>query len=614
MFDRKLGPTRDSDSDALPVYSTKTQPDEQPPRVRRLTIARLLRSITLLVLLLVGYAYIRDAFETKADVSFEKRLGDSGNPAYLVKARHGAVATENVLCSDIGVGVLKAGGNAVDAAVAATFCIGTVNMFSSGVGGGGFMTVRIPPVQEGGESEVFTVDFRETAPALANTTMFPPYSNSSLFGGLSVAVPGEVRGLAAAHDRWGTLPWHSLIEPSIELAKGWTVQAELAKRITWFPDVMLSNPDWSAIFAPNGRFLEEGETIRRTNYSQTLAAIAAEGPDALYNGRIADSIVEKIQSTGGVLTHADLEGFSVKIDRALQGTYRGRKVYTTPTPSSGVVLLHMLNLIEQYDLSERSPLNAHRIVEAIKFGFAARTKVCDPSYINDTAKMDRIPTKEFAALIGPNITDNYTHSPDYYNPEYDVKIDNGTSHTVVVDKDGMAVSLTSTVNLIFGSQVMDPVTGILLNDEMDDFSTPKTPNGFGLWPSPYNYPEPGKKPLSSTVPTIIENADGSLALVIGGSGGGRIFGAVFQIILNVLEWDLDASAAVEFGRLHNQLFPVMTDADAWYPRELLDGLKERGHELSETGPVAAAVQLIALRDGYIFAASDSRKNGIASGF
>ncbi|KAK7057202.1 gamma-glutamyltranspeptidase [Favolaschia claudopus] len=541
-------------------------------------------------------------------------LGIGGNPAFLIKARNGAVASENILCSNIGVDILKAGGNAVDAAIAATFCTGTVAMYSSGIGGGGFMTVRIPAAAPGESSEVFTIDFRETAPALANKTMFPPLSNTSMFGGLSVGVPGEIRGLEEAHRRWGTLPWKTLIEPSITLAEGWQVQVELAKRITWFPSLMLENRDWSAVFAPRGTFLREGQVIRRTNYSRTLATIASEGPDAFYKGPIADSLINKIRATGGILSHADFENYTVKVERALEGTYRGRRVFTSHAPTSGPALLHMLNLMEKFPTEQRSPVNVHRAIEVLKYGFAARTKICDPAFNNDTSRIDEISTKTFADKVAPNITDDRTHLPDYYNPEFDVETDHGTSHTSVVDKNGMAVSLTSTVNLIFGSEVLDSETGVILNDQMDDFSTPGTPNGFGLWPSPYNYPEPGKRPLSSTAPTIIEHPDGSFAAAVGGSGGSRIFGAVFQTLLN-LDWGLDASQAVEYPRVHTQLLPAVVDVDTGYPPDVLAGLLERGHILAATPPIAAVVQLVMRKtDGHIFAASDSRKNGIAAGY
>ncbi|KAJ6586911.1 gamma-glutamyltranspeptidase [Mycena vulgaris] len=586
----------------LPVF---LPPPTTSKDSRKAPIALKLKVTTFCALL--GLLYYRSTSSTP-------HVGIGGNPAYLIKARNGAVATENLICSNVGVDILKAGGNAVDAAIAATFCIGTVNMFSSGIGGGGFMTVRIPPAHPDEPSEVFTIDFRETAPALANATMYPPHSDTSQIGGLAVGVPGELRGLEEAHRRWGSLPWKTLVEPSVALASGWTVQKELAQRITWFPSLMLGNPDFSAVFAPGGTFLREGEVIKRSNYSRTLATIASEGPDAFYKGPIADSLVRKVRATGGVLSHADLENYSVKVDHALQGTYRGRKVYTTHAPGSGPVLLHMLNLIEKFPMTARTPLNVHRAVEVLKFGFAARTKICDPAFNNNTQRIDEISTKEFADLVAANITDDQTHPPQYYNPEYDIKTDHGTSHTSVVDKNGMAVSLTSTVNLIFGSQVMDPETGVLLNDEMDDFSTPGTPNGFGLWPSPYNYPEAGKRPLSSTVPTIVEHEDGTFFAAIGGSGGSRIFGAVFQVLLN-LDLGLDASAAVEYGRVHNQLYPLAVDADVGFREELLAGLLVRGHELTVTGPVAAVVQIVVQReDGQIFAASDSRKNGIAAGY
>ncbi|KAI1794183.1 gamma-glutamyltranspeptidase [Ganoderma leucocontextum] len=504
------------------------------------------------------------------------------NSAYLVRAANGAVASENVLCSEIGVDTLKAGGNAVDAIVSTTLCIGVANMFSSGIGGGGFMTVRIPPTTPNASSDVFAVDFRETAPALSNRTMYVDNPLASRWGGLAVGVPGELRGLEEAHRRWGSLPWKTLVKPAADLAKGWPVPTELARRLQMFSTLMLNEPDWRAVFAPEGRLLREGEIIRRTNLSRTLKAIAEEGPDAFYKGPIADAIIEKVRTTGGILTHDDLEGYKVQVLRALQGTYHGRKIYTPHAPTSGPILQHMLNLMEHYDdlvKDGRTVLNAHRSVEAMKFGFAARTWIGDPAFHNNLSRVHEIPTKEYSDKIFPSITDESTHTPEYYNPMYDVVVDHGTSHSSVVDKNGMAVSLTTTVNLIFGSAVMDPVTGVILNDEMDDFSTPGTPNAFGLYPSPFNYPEPGKRPLSSTVPTIMEHEDGSFFLAIGGSGGSRIFPAIFQVLLN-LDWGMDVSAAIEYGRLHDQLFPTMVDADDILPPALLDGLRAKGHNVT----------------------------------
>jgi len=328
-------------------------------------------------------------------------------------------------------------------------------------------------------------------------------------------------------------------------------------------------------------------------------------------------MIGKIRAEGGIVSHDDLANYEVKVSRALEGTYRGQRIYTTRAPTSGPVLLHMLNLMEKYDLTAegRTDVNVHRLIEATKFGFAARTRICDPAFNDDPIRIDNIPLKSYGALISQNITDNRTHPPSYYNPIFDVPEDHGTSHTSIVDENGMAVAITSTVNLVFGSRVMDPVTGILFNDEMDDFSTPGAPNAFGLWPSPYNYPEAQKRPLSSTAPTIIENSDGSFYLVLGGSGGSKIFPAIFQVILN-LDWGLDIGSAIEYGRLHHQLYPEWLEADDIYPYDLLLGLQKRGHTLHvmDVNRVASVVNAVMLKDGTVYAASDSRKNGIAAGY
>ncbi|KDQ57609.1 hypothetical protein JAAARDRAFT_47513 [Jaapia argillacea MUCL 33604] len=601
----------------LPLYTLlKSSPTPRSKlRPRLLILLICLPSIILFI-----YQHLRLHLSHPPSPDFA--LSAPRNPAYLIKAKHGAVATENEICSNMGVDVLKAGGNAVDAIVTTTLCIGVVSMFSSGIGGGGFMTVRIPPTSPNTSATHYTIDFRETAPAASNATMYVGNPLAAMFGGLAVGVPGELRGLEEAHKRWGTVEWSKLVDPVVELAKGWKVGRELDRRIhmDYFKDLMLKNPDWSSIFAPHGTLLTQGQTIHRTNLSRTLSLISTHGAEAFYTGPIAESILSKINATGGIMTQADLDSYRPIVMEAVEGRYRGRKVWTTGAPTSGPVLIHMLNLAERFGGMAkggegRTEVNVHRVVEIMKFGFAARTKICDPAFNDDPARMNEITEQKFADLIWANITDDRTHPPEYYNPQYDVPIDHGTSHSSVVDKDGMAVSLTSTVNLVFGSQVMDPVTGVILNDEMDDFSTPGVPNAFGLWPSPYNYPEPHKRPLSSTAPTILENADGSFYLALGGSGGSRIFPALFQVILG-LDWGLDIGGAVEFGRVHDQLYPLVVDVDDVYPERFVRGLRERGHNvtLSDINRVAAVVQGVMMENGTIYAASDSRKNGIAAGY
>jgi len=545
------------------------------------------------------------------------------NPAYLVRATHGAVATENILCSNMGVEVLKNGGNAVDASVASVLCAGVVNMFSSGIGGGGFMTIRLPPSIPGDSSEGWTVDFRETAPAAANATMYIHDPNSSRVGGLSVGVPGELRGLAEAHSRWGALEWKTVVEPVARLAAGWRVGIELERRIAMFEHLMLGDPDWSSVFAPNGRLLREGELIRRTSLSQTLHTIAEHGAEAFYSGRILEALLAKIHATGGILTAADFADYKPIVRPALKGSFKGRTVYTSHAPTSGPVLLHMLNLQERFSDTVDENLRLHRFIETLKFGFAARTRIGDPAFAN-LSLIDTIASKAYAKAVFPNITDDSTHSPKYYHPTYDVDIDHGTSHTSVVDASGMAVSVTSTVNLVFGSRVLDPITGVILNDEMDDFARPGGPNADGLWPSPYNYPAPGKRPLSSTAPTILEHEDGSFYLALGGSGGSKIFGSVAQVIIGadaILsstsgdEW-IDISKAVEAPRAHDQLYPLRVEMDSSFDLENVASLKARGHNITvmDINRIAAVIQAVLAKDGRIFAASDSRKNGIAAGY
>ncbi|KAJ3989135.1 gamma-glutamyltranspeptidase [Lentinula detonsa] len=552
-------------------------------------------------------------FISRISDDFRPRLR---NPSYLIEAQNGAVASENVRCSEMGVQIMKKGGNAIDAAIASCMCIGVVNMFSAGLGGGGFLTIRVPPSSPTSRSEVFVVDFRETAPSLADETMYPPGGNSSQFGGLAVAVPGLIRGLAEAHRRWGHLSWKEIIEPSAELALGWEVDVELARRIPLYPDLMLNDPDWSPIFAPHGALLKEGEPIQRRNLSRTLFTIAAEGPESFYKGPIANSLVRKIQATGGIVSNADLENYRANVYPALEGRYLGKKFYVPGAPTCGPVLLHMLNILEKYDFDQVTGLNVHRLVETMKFGFAARTHISDPAFRNDTETIHEIHTKAYADAIRGNLTDDRTHSAQYYNPLFDMPEDHGTSHISVVDKDGMAVALTDTVNTIFASQVLDPETGIILNNEMDDFSVPGTPNAFGLWPSPYNYPQPGKRPLSSTVPVIIENADGSFYISAGGAGGSLIFTAVLQVFLHLLQ-GMNLLDAVGHGRLHDQIYPPVTVADNIYPEDLLDALRERGHNVTvfDINRISSVINIVVKQEnGTILAVSDARKNGIAAGY
>ncbi|CAH1766608.1 13199_t:CDS:10 [Entrophospora sp. SA101] len=476
-----------------------------------------------------------------------------------------AVASEEIHCSQIGVDVLKEGGSAMDATIATQLCIGTINAFSSGIGGGGFLLVR----DSNGTLE--TLDFREVAPLASYKTMFVKNPELAKFGGLSVGVPGEVLGMEIAHKR--------LFEPSIKLSReGFKVPSELANRLSY-----------SAIYAPNGKLLGEGDLLIRKNYSDTLESIANNGSYVFYNGYIAESLVNFIGESGGIMTLEDFQIFQ-PITR--------EPVITTDLPTSGPALIAMLNILERYQLIKdgMNDINLHRIIEAMKFGFALRTEMGDPLFINNTERVLEIMTKNYSGKLRQNISDTQTFEPLYYNPIYDVVEDHGTTHISAIDKNNQSVSYTSTVNLVWGSRVMDPSTGIILNDEMDDFSIPGVTNYFGLKPSPFNFVEPKKKPLSSCLPVIIET-DGQVETILGGSGGSRIISSVLLYILNIYDFDMNVLEAINQPRVHHQLVPNLVSIT-----------------MDEPFGYSQVQAIRKFKNGVIHAASDYRKNGVAAGY
>ncbi|CAG8632376.1 23241_t:CDS:10 [Cetraspora pellucida] len=515
--------------------------------------------------------------------------------SHLIIAKHGAVASELMDCSNIGIDVLKEGGSAVDAAIAAELCVGTINAFSAGIGGGGLMVIRLP----NGTSEI--IDSRETAPQVANKRMFIKDPISAAIGGLSVGVPGEIHGMKLAHERYGKLSWNRLFEPSIKLSRdGFPVGPELGMKLKVYKDLLEKDPALSTIYAPSGKILEEGEI-----------------------GSIAKSLIEEINRRDGIMTYEDFKNYKSIIREPIIGYHHGRKIITTPEPTSGPALIFMLNLLEEYRMSKLDGVNLHRIVETMKYGFARRTEMGDPDYFRDQAahkaRIREIISKQYAALVRANVSDSETFPPLNYNPLFDQMNDHGTTHVSVLDINDMAVSFTSTVNLFWGSKVLDPVTGILLNDEMDDFSIPGQPNSFGLWPSPYNFVAPGKRPLSSTVPTIVENEDGEVELVAGGSGGAKILSAVLQILVNIYDLNMDLLDAINSPRIHHQLLPDRLLMEQGFNYELVDKLLNIGHIILlhniEDREYSCQVHAVRkLKDGTIHAVGDFRKNGMAAGY
>ncbi|KAJ3085734.1 hypothetical protein HK102_013883, partial [Quaeritorhiza haematococci] len=509
----------------------------------------------------------------------------------LVVAKSGAVSAESPICSEIGAQILKDGGSAVDAIIASAangafplftkYIIHKFSFYPTVINSGGFMLFRSPK----GSAEVF--DFREEAPATANKDMYRGKpDNASKVGGLAVAVPGEIRGFEEAHKRHGKLPWKRLFEPSINISEnGWHVSEAMETRLGFIKDFILATPSFREIFAPNGTLVKKGDLVRRTRYAKTLRALAdsnnptesnprglgaGAASDLFYRGWIGQSLLRTINLSGGIVTEDDFANYDVRIEEPVVGYYRGRKVMSVGLPASGPPLISILNILEGYDLHEEglTPLNFHR----------------DPENRNVSTIMTKFMTKEAARLCRLNISDSQTFDPSHYGSKYDILDDHGTSHISVIAPDGSAASMTTTVNLLFGAKIIDHETGIVLNDEMDDFSKPDAPTDFGLPPAPANFISPRKRPLSSTVPTIVENGEtGLVEYIIGGSGGTHILTGVLQTLLNMIEYGMNAFDAVnDPNRSHHQLLPNEISVEYDFSPDLEAYLTNLGHKVKRT--------------------------------
>ncbi|CAD6445386.1 542ee6ce-5439-4df9-815e-cd030745262e [Sclerotinia trifoliorum] len=506
----------------------------------------------------------------------------------------GAVASESKTCSDIGTQLIRRGGNAADAMVGTTLCVGVIGMYHSGIGGGGFMLVRSP------DGEFETIDYRETAPAAAYRDMYKKKPREAVVGGNAVAVPGDLRGLEYLHKKYGQLPWHAVCNPAIHVARyGFPVTEDTVyymkavyNQVGW--NFLQDDPNWAMDFAPNGTLLKVGDTMTRKRFANTLEKIADKGASAFYEGEIAEATIAAIKSTNGIMTLADLQNYEVKIRNPINITYRGYTLHSTGTPSGGSIALSILKTIEGYDMYTASDLllNTHRLDESMRFSYAAHSELGDPSIFAEMDKLEEgIISPETASANRRKILDDKTQDVGRYNPEmWDIKNNHGTSHMVATDASGLSITSTSTVNLLFGSAVMVPETGVILNNEMDDFSIPGVPNSFGFVPSPMNYVRPGARPMSSISPIHISHPNGSHFLSIGAAGGSRIPTSTIQTIINIIDHGMSLEEALKQPRLHDQLLPERTTVEPGYSEELQEGLRERGHKVTWSSGRESAVQ------------------------
>ena len=531
--------------------------------------------------------------------------------AHAQEPRKGVVVAVSVPGAEVGAAILKRGGNAVDAAVATALAMAVTHPAAGNIGGGGFMVVHPPK----GKPTVF--DYRETAPAAATRTMFnkgdSPYSHKV------VGVPGTVRGMALAHAKFGKLPWKSLVLPAVELAeKGYLLDDHHAKSLNGMLASAKTFAEFQRVFAkPDGSAWKPGDRQVQPDLAKTLRLIAEQGSDAFYTGVIADQLVTEMKAGGGLITKDDLAKFQTIEREPIHGTYRGYDVYGPPPPSSGgTCLVLMLNILENFDLKKHerySPRTLHLMTEAMRLAYADRARhIGDPAF---TTIPKHLTTKTYAYLLSREI------KLDKARPSAEVADDiklapegDSTTHFSVIDKDGLAVSNTYTLEHSFGSRIVVKGAGFLLNNEMMDFNwRPGITTKAGAIGTKPNTVAPGKKMLSSQTPTILAK-DGKVFLVTGSPGGRTIINTVLNIVVNVVDYEMPIQQAVDSPRSHHQWFPdeLKFEGAKLHP-ETVKALQSMGHRVTSARQGDAHSIWINPKTGVAIGAADKRLSGKVAG-
>ena len=561
-----------------------------------------------------------------------------------VRAQHAMVVSIHHEATDAGVRILKQGGNAVDAAVAVAFALAVVYPQAGNIGGGGFMLIR-PAHRHGskklGDGKPHFIDYREKAPAAASRDMYLD-KNGNVVKGMSTigyaasGVPGTVAGMAYAEQHFGKLGLKAVMQPAIALARDGFITTDEVE--AWRSKTVASNPEGRRIYQRDGNFYKAGERFVQPELAATLERIAAD-PNEFYHGHMADQIAEDMKAGGGNITRADLEAYTAKDRKPLEGKYHGYKVLTAPPPSSGgIVLMETLNILTGYDLKkmggDRSPEQTHYITEAFRRAFMDRADYLgDPDFV--TMPLKQMADKKYAAAWRKTIDPVQATAskalvrPAGYMPEPPAvsgpqKESTQTTHFSVVDADGNAVSNTYTLNFYFGSGVVIKGLGFAMNDEMDDFASKMgVPNGFGLIQGPANAIAAGKRPLSAMTPTIVTKGN-KLRLVLGSPGGPTIISTVTNDLISVVDNGLNIQQAAEAPRFHHQYLPDDLQVEKRFPATVTDVLKSHGYNIKRSGEfdehnpgVWGDSELIAIdpKTGELLGGHDTRKNfGSAAGY
>lgn len=543
-----------------------------------------------------------------------------------VRARHGMVASTNELASQVGVEIMKRGGNAVDAAIAVAFALAVTHPAAGNLGGGGFMMIRLR------DGRTTAIDYREMAPAAAHRNVYLDKNGNliegeggSLVGYRAAGVPGTVRGMELALKNYGSgkLTWAQLVEPARRLAaNGFVVNHSLARSLEGNDKYLSQYPETKRIYLKGGVFYKEGELFQQPELAATFARLQRSGPNEFYEGETARLIVADMKRNNGLMTMDDLRAYVAKERAPVRGTYRGHEIISMPPPSSGgAVLIEMLNILEGFDLQKldaNSSDRYHLMAEAMRRAFADRSEYMgDSDFVK--VPVQGLIDKAYAATLRASInTDRASTSAEVRAGRPAGYESDETTHFTVVDAQGNAVSNTYTLNNSYGSAAVAKGTGIILNDEMDDFAAkPGTPNMYGLIQGERNAVAPKKRPLSAMTPTIVLRKDGSLWFTVGSPGGPTIINTVFCIISNVIDYEMNIQDAIDFPRIHHQ----------WLPDELVGepfgmsgdtqrALASRGHTIAKLRYLGDAEGImIEEKTGMRLGATDPRRSdGQAVGY
>ena len=556
---------------------------------------------------------------TNASQLAANRYDSSNDIFHPVYGKNGMVASEQGLATQVGLDILKQGGNAIDAAVAVGFALAVVLPNAGNIGGGGFMVLH-----DDKTGKDVAIDFREIAPAKASRDMYLDNQGNvidgkSLFTHDASGVPGTVAGMEYALKKWGTMPLSKVLEPAIKLAdKGFIVSDVLAQTLKEEKSTLGKWSASKAIFFKNGEPLKSGDLLVQKDLAKSLRLIAKQGAKAFYQGEIATKIAKEMQSQGGTMTLEDLKAYKVVERQPIIGDYRGYKVVTMPPPSSGGVhLIEILNMLEHYPIKEdgvNSAKNIHHMAESMKLAYADRSEYLgDPDFVK--IPVTGLTSKAYANEQVKTIDDNKARLSSTIKPGKPQPYESDqTTHYSVMDKAGNAVAVTYTLNLNFGSGIVVEGTGILLNNEMDDFSVkPGVPNAFGLVGGAANAIEAKKRPLSSMTPTIVMK-NNKPWLVTGSPGGARIITTVLQSVVNTIDHEMNPAEAIITPRVHHQWLPDELRVEEGISPDTIKLLQDKGHNVVTKAPMGR-IQIIQADDSGFYGYSDPRNpDGKTLGF